>query len=1338
MNHHCNTYAIMILIRLGLALSLLTPLSAQGDDKVRLQLKWQHQFQFAGYYAAQEQGYYRNAGLEVEILPAQPGEDPVRQVVRGKAEFGVGSTELILLREQGAPVVTLAVIFQHSPLALMALKKDGIQTIHDLAGHKVMIESGSAELHAYLRNEGISSDKFTLLPHSFGVQELLAGKVDAISVYVTDEPFDLKKARRDYQLYSPRAVGIDFYGDNLFTTEELLRKKPEVVRKFREASLRGWDYAMQHQEEMARLIYDRYSKRHSLEHLRFEARQMEPLLQTSLIEVGHMNPGRWRNIAEVYAGMGMLKRDFDLKGFLYDPKLKDLSWLYRALATAVVLLLGAVVTAVRFVRLSTALRKSNAKREKTEAALREKEEKYRILFMDSPDAYLIISDGVFVDCNRAAEVMLRAGRMEINGLAPDRISPEFQPDGKKSSEAAQEKFDLALRSGSITFEWVHRRLDGTDFFVEVSVAMICLDGKDAFFVTWRDITERKRAETEVIHNNARLQLLVDILQHSAGTIQELLDYALEQALRLTGSKLGYIYHYDEERMEFVLNTWSIEVLPECAVANPQTCYELGKTGIWGEAVRQRRPIVVNDFQAANPLKKGYPEGHVHLSKFLTLPVFRGSRIVGVVGVANKETDYEETDILQISLLMEAVWSVTERKQAEDALRETNDYLENLITYANAPIIVWDPRFRITRFNHAFESLTGRAEAEVVGESLEILFPPRLADSSMALIRQTATGERWESVEIEIQHRDGAVRTVLWNSATLFAPDGRTPVAVIAQGQDITERKRAEAESARARDAAEAATSAKSEFLANMSHEIRTPMNAIIGLSHLALRTALEPKQQDYLTKIKRSAQSLMGIINDILDFSKIEAGKMTLENIEFNLFSVLESMSDFTALLAAEKGIELRYAVPPDIPVMLRGDPLRLGQVLLNLVSNAVKFTEAGEVEVAVTVVERRRDEVILSFEVRDSGIGMTEEQMTRLFESFSQADMSTTRRFGGTGLGLAISNRLAHLMGGSISVASVLGKGTTVTFAVRFGLQETLSEPSGLAGMPSNHMGLFGAGDRSSAAGEGRDGAELLADAAGARVLVAEDNRINRQVAEELLAGFGLVVDVVDNGCSAVEAVRLQPTAYAAILMDIQMPEMDGLAATRKIRELPGVAPLPIIAMTAHAMPTERQRCLESGMDDHLAKPIDPQQLLGILNRWIKPAPVIAPVPVTPPVLPVAAVEAVLPDTLPPFDIAAALVRINGKRSLLKQLLLAFAEDHARSVTELRRLIADSQFGVAGRLAHTLRGVAGNLEAHDLGEAARDLEQLCTDGGGHDYGQALDCLERHLTAALAAVSALK
>jgi PAS domain S-box-containing protein len=299
-------------------------------DKVRLQLKWQHQFQFAGYYAAKAQGYYGQAGLDVDILAGDPGVEATQKVLKGEAEFGVGMTDLLLNRAKGEPVVVLASIFQHSAWALMALKKDGVQSVHDLARSPLMIESNSAELLAYLRREGLGKDQNLLISHNFRVQDLLDHKVDGMSVYVTDEPFELVKAGKEFVLYSPRSAGIDFYGDNLFTTEAQLKKYPDRVRRFREASLKGWQYAMKHPEEVAQLIYKDYGQRHTLAHLRYEAEQMVPLLRADLVEIGHMYRGRWQNIADVYAELGMLPPGFDLDGFLYDPNPPppDLTWWY--------------------------------------------------------------------------------------------------------------------------------------------------------------------------------------------------------------------------------------------------------------------------------------------------------------------------------------------------------------------------------------------------------------------------------------------------------------------------------------------------------------------------------------------------------------------------------------------------------------------------------------------------------------------------------------------------------------------------------------------------------------------------------------------------------------------------------------------------------------------------------------------------------------------------------------------------------------------------------------------------------------------------------------------------
>ncbi len=568
---------------------------------------------------------------------------------------------------------------------------------------------------------------------------------------------------------------------------------------------------------------------------------------------------------------------------------------------------------------------------------------------------------------------------------------------------------------------------------------------------------------------------------------------------------------------------------------------------------------------------------------------------------------------------------------------------------------------------------------------------------------------------------------------------------------ITERS---AEAIKLRDQALAANQIKSEFLANMSHEIRTPMNAIIGMTHLAQRTELTPKQHNYLRKINNSAQSLLRIINNILDFSKIEAGKLELELMTFSLDDVLSTLSDIVGLKAEEKGIGLVFSIAPDTPCQLLGDSLRLSQILINLVNNAIKFTEHGEVTVAVMLEEQRGETVLLKYSITDTGIGMTPEQVSNLFQPFSQADTSITRHYGGTGLGLAISKQLAETMGGRIWADSELDKGSTFSFTASFYVAEaffpsekevelirpidetifidTITEL--LAPLPRHSIHLE----------QNREQMDVAAHLAGHRILLIEDNAINRELTAELLADLGITVEIAENGLTGV--TRATSEAFDLVLMDIQMPGMNGLTATRLIRSEEHLRDLPIIAVTAQAMSGDREKSLAAGMNDHITKPIDPTKLAEILSHWLKAKPPqpytkdhlhhMTQNPIESPGSPITDNDGI-PAHLPPFDIPAALLRAKGNSKLLRKLLLIFRDTYFNAVPELRQLLVDGHEEDAHRLVHSLKGAAGSLEAKELLDAAAAIESALLNGNVPEMTPLINALDLALMSAISAIDTL-
>ena len=1248
-------YRLSVCVALALAFSFSG--LANAVEKVSLQLKWFHQFQFAGYYAAKAQGYFAEEGLEVEIRPLDPKRSVIEQVTSGVAEYGVGDSAIVTDYARGAPIVALAAIFQHSPLVFISLRGSGIASPHDMVGKRLMFDAKASDegsLRAMLAEAGLTSGQFVQVPNSYKNEDLINGHVDAISAYMTSQLFYFHQHGIPINIINPQSYGLDFYGDLLFTSEQELNTHPGRAERFLRASLKGWQYALDHPEEIIQLIKRQYLNDASLERLRFEATRIHSMVAPEAVPIGMIDVGRFRRLTSIYAEQMLAPplSDKQLDRFVYSRR--------------------------------TDLRLTEA-----EMAWLKAHPVIRVgVDRDFAPYEWFDEKGQFVGINA-----------EIMRILESRLGVRFEVVKGKSWQEILDMSkagELDMLTDAVNTPDRRAYLNFTSAFIK-SPIVILNDQRKGYISDLRQLYGKRvvikqgyfmqellaRDHPQITQVSAPDELTVFALikegnvEASIGdapSLNFLLQQARETNLRLTGAtkyksahSMAVIHSHPEllsilektlaaipqEEVDSILNRWmSVRIeqgLPVRIVllSAGGVLFLLLLFVLW--VGRLRREVA-----ARTAAEKALQERERHFEQLLQNS-FDAVVIVDVKGTlkyasasAEKAHGYSSVELLDTPLIEQMIhpddqeqalvafrqiietgsggavyrhrckgggWvhleargtnqlanpdicgivvnvrDITRQKQAELKYRTL---FETMLDGFAAHEIICDAAgkpvdYRYLSVNPAFERMTGLKAENVVGHTVLELMPGTEMHWVDAFGRVALTGE-------PVYFENFAVELNKHFEVTAFRP---APGQFACLFQDVTVRRTAEVELEKyrqhleelvdsrtvelvtAKDAAENANRAKSAFLANMSHELRTPMNGVMGMIGLAKRQMTDAKGLDYLDKAKLSAERLLGVLNDVLDLSKIEAERMVLENRPLQLGQSVESVVDLLEHTATQKGIKLSKDLPADLASLtLKGDPLRLGQILFNLVGNAIKFTEQGTVTLSVRLVDENLDAVQVRFEISDTGIGIETEALARLFTSFEQVDNSMTRKYGGTGLGLAISKRLVQLMGGEIGVHSTLGQGSIFWFVVSLNKRklDTVLPVPALTGLEAE--------------------LRLQQDFAGTRILLTEDEPIAQEIARGLLEDIGLFVDLADDGRQALELAR--QNRYALILMDMQMPLMNGVEATKAIRNDSLNKRTPIVAMTANAFDEDRQTCLEAGMNDHLAKPVDPDKLYETLLAWL------------------------------------------------------------------------------------------------------------------------------------------
>ncbi len=759
-------------------------------------------------------------------------------------------------------------------------------------------------------------------------------------------------------------------------------------------------------------------------------------------------------------------------------------------------------------------------------------ERLNVIFEESTDAHLLFDETGIIDCNNAAVRMMGCNsKAELLSFHPASFSPEYQPDGRRSDEKSIEMDSIAREKGVSSFEWIHKKVTGEEFPVEVTLNTIKLNGKPAMLVVWHDITDRKRAEIKLIRSEALLNETQQ-LTHSGSWESDL----------ATG-----------------INTWSAEAF---RIFGLDPSGPGPRSDVFGQMIH---PDDKNIYKEA--IKNAI---HNKLScDFAVRIVLKDGTVKWLRAIGQPFINNDGA----VTKLHGAISDITVQKEAQEAIRLKQEQLNRFIQFAPVAIAMLDKNMNYIAASEVWKADYHLSDSDIAGKNHYEIFPELLKERRK-LHERALCGEVLRSDEEQIELANGHKEWIKWEMHPWFER-GDEIGGIIMFTENITGQKAASEALKKAKEAAESAAIAKSQFLTTMSHEIRTPMNAVIGFTHLLMRDARED-QKEFLKILKFSGENLVVLINDILDFSKIEAGKIEFEEVDFSVKELVSNIKAALAHKAKSKGLQLKLLVDEDFPDFVIGDPVRLGQIITNLASNAVKFTEKGSVIISALLTGQTKSTTTVYFEVKDTGIGIPDNMQQSIFESFTQASADTTRKFGGTGLGLTITKRLLELMDSQIQVKSKPGEGSVFSFE--------LTLKNSAKKIISNESIVIEGGKKS------------IKDI---KILIVDDSRVNILLAEELLKIWEGKCDVAMNGLKAVEKVK--ENDYDLVLMDLQMPEMDGYQATEEIRKLGDekYRRLPIIALTASAMLEIKDKAFTSGMNDYISKPFNPDELYRKIVKY-------------------------------------------------------------------------------------------------------------------------------------------